>query len=548
MAWVKCPGCGLVQQVAVAVSGAVAHCSACGQPFRVQLPDPPGGKPAAGPAGAADRSEPPARGGDDGPGTYDLQPEDRRERRRPRRTTRRAEAEPSPQAEADAAHRFHERRPFLGLAYVLFMLPAFVEAVTAGGWPLGPKLGVGVVCGLAAGVLAAHFFGRSPKSLAIGLVCGLLGGVAGPLAMHYYVVGSAPLPVKKKTIFAVWVVSALFPTLLSASVLYLASRLLTPGRLGLVKGLWKRSGRDAVRQPSTAGGPLQPAHPLTLAAVAFLGGLAALAFGLAIREPSLPGKLLTAGMGAMFFVGAAFFVLALIVGRRPYNRRAGPARPPPAGDSRGARLAWGLSCGVVALLTATCGVLTLAQALFTQAAPINPLALFFGGPAPDPGGRRTDHDVFAQSPREYLSDLQEYDVKRGPWPFAREGDVGNGTNRIAVNGVPSPKGLGMHPWDNDYSAVKYRLGGKAAAFRARVAIDDSSHRARDAAVFEVLGDGRSLWQSAPVRRSREPQDCRIDVRGVDVLELRVHARGSHFGLHAVWVEPRVLQKPDTPDD
>jgi len=35
--------------------------------------------------------------------------------------------------------------------------------------------------------------------------------------------------------------------------------------------------------------------------------------------------------------------------------------------------------------------------------------------------------------------------------------------------------------------------------------------------------------------------------GVDVLELRVIAPGHHIGLHAVWIEPRLLQKADTPN-
>jgi hypothetical protein len=39
----------------------------------------------------------------------------------------------------------------------------------------------------------------------------------------------------------------------------------------------------------------------------------------------------------------------------------------------------------------------------------------------------------------------------------------------------------------------------------------------------------------------------VDVTGVDVLELRVHAQGSHWGLHAVWIEPRLLETADSQD-
>ena len=34
---------------------------------------------------------------------------------------------------------------------------------------------------------------------------------------------------------------------------------------------------------------------------------------------------------------------------------------------------------------------------------------------------------------------------------------------------------------------------------------------------------------------------------VDVLDLRVVAQNSNHGLHAAWIEPRLLQKKDTPD-
>jgi hypothetical protein len=164
-----------------------------------------------------------------------------------------------------------------------------------------------------------------------------------------------------------------------------------------------------------------------------------------------------------------------------------------------------------------------------------------GGPAVPQVGR-----LFERGPREPLADLPEFGVKAGPWPFAKNGTVGDG-RPIRVNGVASPKGLGMHPPEAGYSAVKYRLGGQAAVFKAAVALNDTANDMRGTAVFEVLGDGRRLWQSVAVDRPGRPQECSIDVTGVDVLELRVHAPGSYWGLHAVWVEPRLLQAADTPN-
>ena len=140
----------------------------------------------------------------------------------------------------------------------------------------------------------------------------------------------------------------------------------------------------------------------------------------------------------------------------------------------------------------------------------------------------------------YLADLPEFDVKAGPWPFTKKGTGKDGKIPIAIAGVASPKGLGMAPPNRSYAAVKYRLDGKAILFKVRVALNDSVDRSLAPAVFEVLGDGKSLWKSNPISQSKKPQECMVNVVGVEVLELRVHAQGSHFNVHAVWAEPRLL--------
>lgn len=105
----------------------------------------------------------------------------------------------------------------------------------------------------------------------------------------------------------------------------------------------------------------------------------------------------------------------------------------------------------------------------------------------------------------------------------------------------------MHPPEENYAAVSYRLGKQASLFRAEVALNDTSDPALSAVVFEVWGDGKRLWKSKPVNQPIFSQRCRVDVSKVDVLELRVNSTGSPVGLHAIWYEPRLLEKPNTPD-
>src|SRR5262249_21079580 len=99
--------------------------------------------------------------------------------------------------------------------------------------------------------------------------------------------------------------------------------------------------------------------------------------------------------------------------------------------------------------------------------------------------------LFAKGPREYLSDLQEFDSRIGPWPLSKNGVIGPENNAIEVGGVRSLKGLGMVPPDKPGLAyAKYRLGKKAAVFKAAVALNDNAKVVRDQAVFEVFGDDK----------------------------------------------------------
>lgn len=142
-------------------------------------------------------------------------------------------------------------------------------------------------------------------------------------------------------------------------------------------------------------------------------------------------------------------------------------------------------------------------------------------------------------PRHYLTDMDEFDVKLGPWKFGK-GNIGNpDATPITINGKRSPLSLTMAPPSNDFSNVKYRLGKSAKTFKANVAIDEAVDGAITPITFTVLGDGKALWSSKPIKFSRSPQTCNISVAGVDVLELRVLCPGRYEGAYAVWVEPHV---------
>jgi hypothetical protein len=161
---------------------------------------------------------------------------------------------------------------------------------------------------------------------------------------------------------------------------------------------------------------------------------------------------------------------------------------------------------------------------------------------------------------QYLSDMQELDVMVTEGPpgvprFATKGNLGLGEGnprygfgRIMVNGKPSPNGLSMGPAANTYARAKYNLGKKAQTFLASVALDDSAGgpglppgvgQIPTRLTFRVLGDGKDLWKSKPIDVRGDVQECKVDVKGIDVLELRVDCPGINTNAYAVWLEPRV---------
>ena len=140
----------------------------------------------------------------------------------------------------------------------------------------------------------------------------------------------------------------------------------------------------------------------------------------------------------------------------------------------------------------------------------------------------------------YLSDMTPVSVSTfhdGSWGFGINGDLGNHQDRITVNNVLSPHGLGVHPPSSGASTVVYRLDGKYSLLTGKGAINDNCSRSTTALIFRINGDGNELWRGRPIQVRKAPQEFKIDVTGVNTLELVVDCPGSHDNAHAVWFEP-----------
>ncbi len=141
----------------------------------------------------------------------------------------------------------------------------------------------------------------------------------------------------------------------------------------------------------------------------------------------------------------------------------------------------------------------------------------------------------------FLSDMPEVDAVVGYGWFGKSGNCGFNGGRIAVNGVPSPHGLGTHAIGGSPAHVSYELSGAFDTFETGVAFDDSCLEVHAPLTFRVIGDGNILWVSDPIAKVRLSQNCAIDVLGVKKLTLEVITSDAVNG-HAVWIEPQLIRR------
>jgi hypothetical protein len=147
--------------------------------------------------------------------------------------------------------------------------------------------------------------------------------------------------------------------------------------------------------------------------------------------------------------------------------------------------------------------------------------------------------------RTWLSDIQEFNAQVGWGSFGKKGRLGyhlpNG-DLVRVDGKHYSNSISMHPPNRGHSTVSYRLNREAKVFKAWAAYNDREHgwNPQTLATYVVLGDGVCLWAANPLQIG-EMKTCRVNVEGVDVLELQVHCPGGHSNVRAVWVDPQILK-------
>ncbi len=108
--------------------------------------------------------------------------------------------------------------------------------------------------------------------------------------------------------------------------------------------------------------------------------------------------------------------------------------------------------------------------------------------------------------------------------------------RLMVAGQVYTNGLATHAPSELYVELR-----GARRFRAEAGVDDTSDHAEARLVFQVIADGRLLWQSRPMKRGDRPVPVDVDLAAFKTVLLRVDPwTDGTAGDHADWLNARFL--------
>lgn len=147
--------------------------------------------------------------------------------------------------------------------------------------------------------------------------------------------------------------------------------------------------------------------------------------------------------------------------------------------------------------------------------------------------------------------------KRQSWGELQQNTSTN-QNTLSINGALFGAGIGTHA----YAVLEYDLGGKYSRFSAIWGHDDEEPNG-DGLQFEVLGDGKVLWQSDPLHaplacatktcakgcekmegiKTKTSDTADINVSGVHTLTIRVDSLTNNASDHADIANPVLVRAP-----
>jgi hypothetical protein len=106
---------------------------------------------------------------------------------------------------------------------------------------------------------------------------------------------------------------------------------------------------------------------------------------------------------------------------------------------------------------------------------------------------------------------------------------------LRLGGAPYETGIGLRA----DAEVEYSVMGLFQTFSALAGVDEGAPGEGGNVELFVLGDGKELWRSGPMKESDAPQPLRIDMTRVQRLLLRVTGSGGEARELAAWADAKL---------
>ena len=139
----------------------------------------------------------------------------------------------------------------------------------------------------------------------------------------------------------------------------------------------------------------------------------------------------------------------------------------------------------------------------------------------------------------------------GGWGFGNGWHGGQNSKKlgrlIKVGGKICRMSMMLHPRPGAVRII-YRLPHGFKTIQGGVGLADSAGRSGNALTFQIRGDGKVLWTSTKIQRSGAATPFSVSISGIRLLELVVTCHGSNHNRHAVWVDPKLIRKEESPVD
>jgi alpha-galactosidase len=115
-------------------------------------------------------------------------------------------------------------------------------------------------------------------------------------------------------------------------------------------------------------------------------------------------------------------------------------------------------------------------------------------------------------------------------------------NALSVGGFKFEHGVGTHA----NSSMHIILDGKAERFSATVGVDGEVGQ-KGSVTFQVVGDGKTLWESGVMRGGGPAKSVLVELQGVKSLELKVGDAGDGIDMdHADWADASLVMTEGKP--